>query len=64
MAETQAVVPLALLVVGRVEPVKDRSEGSPPVCLPHTPGLPTSSPSPSCGPGPAEDSEKHHVPCK
>lgn len=36
VAEVQAVVLLALLVVGRVKAAKDNSEGSPHVFAPHS----------------------------
>lgn len=68
-AEVEAVVPLVLLVVGRVEAVRDDNEGSASMCLPHIPGSPLlalgpGEEEPTQGPGPREDSEKHHMPSK
>lgn len=64
--EVQVVVPLVLLVVGRVEAARDDNKGSTSMCLPHIPGslLGPGEEEPTQGPGPREDSEKHHMPSK
>lgn len=67
-AEVQAGVPLVLLAVGRIEAVRDDNEGSTPMCLPHFSGSPLlvlgpGKEEPIQGPGPGEDSEKHHASC-